>query len=390
MNYSLLTEQQLQKRLYSLPEKIRDVLNSENNIEFVRKICQNHYLNKEKTLIVEQLTGLILLGFVLPDEMSQEISDKLHIDNKHSNDIVSEINRKIFKPIKIEIETIYSPLAEISPEKPLPAPTITKTTTNKEDTAINEKIVDLRPESVLVKTSIDVKIPEIKLSDKEEPKISKEIEISKPKIEEKSGQTEKTDKREKPTPSPITAQQIIKQEEKNKITDGPKIIHEEKKISPLLNTKKSSLGGLFGFLKKENKKEKNLMPIKATIETPTDIKEIQPPKITKTETSKLRVVHYSDLQTPSPFGKNTESHKIAQKTEIEPLKTERPKPPENLPITKAEEKVISLKHRPASAKISVDTKAPENKLSDKEPAITKTTTNKEDVVDLRTFQRFKQ
>ena len=110
MNYSLLTEQQLQKKYYFLPENIKAVLDSENNMETARQICRAHHLNdEEKVLVVEQLIGLILLGFVPADDLSREISENIHLNKKHADDISSEINRKIFASIKSEIDKIYVP-----------------------------------------------------------------------------------------------------------------------------------------------------------------------------------------------------------------------------------------------------------------------------------------
>ena len=109
MDYSLFTEEQLQKRYNSLLQGIKDVLDSKNNIEIVRRICNSHYLDEEKTLIIEQLVGLVLLGFVPIDKLSQEISENLHLDKKHADDIASEIDRKIFSPIKSDLEKVYSP-----------------------------------------------------------------------------------------------------------------------------------------------------------------------------------------------------------------------------------------------------------------------------------------
>src|SRR3989344_3625293 len=119
MDYSLLTEQQLQKKYYFLPENIKAVLDSENNIETARQICRAHHLNdEEKVLVVEQLIGLILLGFVPADDLSREISENIHLNKKHADDISSEINRKIFASIKSEIDKIYVPVGALVEEVP--------------------------------------------------------------------------------------------------------------------------------------------------------------------------------------------------------------------------------------------------------------------------------
>lgn len=259
MDYSLLTEQQLQKRYYSLSRKIRDVLDSENNLKIIHQICRAHQLNDdEKILIVEQLVGLILLGFVSADDLSLEISENIHLNRRHSDDIAFEINRKIFAPIWSEIEKNYSPVSEGEGEEKI-------------------QYQEIQP-------------PETKLQygEVESPQISIPIEIRKPE-------------------PPI---RIIGFEEEKKIeeiqletvapelsaeAEGPMIIHKETELKPLSESKKSfkSLGGLFGFLKKKKEEEK---PIRAEIEGAGFSKEIKEIiKEFKPIETKIKVVDYTEV-----------------------------------------------------------------------------------------------
>ena len=81
-----------------------DVLVSEKNVEILHQICRSHYLiSSDKIIILEQLIGLVLLGFVSIDELSREISENININDKHAGDIVGEIDQKIFAPIKADI-----------------------------------------------------------------------------------------------------------------------------------------------------------------------------------------------------------------------------------------------------------------------------------------------
>ncbi|HDH31293.1 MAG TPA: hypothetical protein ENH26_00790 [Candidatus Wolfebacteria bacterium] len=359
MNYSLLTEQQFQKRFNSLPENIKDVLTSENNAETIRRICQSHYLKKEKTLMIEQLIGLVLLGFVPLDKMSQEISENLHLDNKNSNDIADEFDRKIFTPIRDDLEKNYTPLEQEFVPAKMPIdekPSFAKATDSKE-------IVDLRQQ----KASADIhgqntdKHRQI-LSQEEQEK--NKPEIIPPKETVSGVEPLKIEKVESPQKSVSSPHESVLM---------PKIIHEEKKITPLTNTKQRSLSGLFGFLKKE--KQQGIKPAtKAKIEIPREIPKTAPteaPKLAKIEIPKPRVVHYGGLQTPSPFGKNidpyrpnTDSYRPADKKEENHQSTEikqsaQSKPPGNLPI-KNQYKSVSSQHESVS--------------------------EEEDVIDLRTFE----
>src|SRR3989338_9044433 len=100
MDYLLITEQQAQKKYNSLPDKIRNILDSENNVMAVGQICRQHHLDDERILMVNQLVALILLGFVSPNDFRQEIIDNLHLNYQHANDIAKEIHEKIFAPIR--------------------------------------------------------------------------------------------------------------------------------------------------------------------------------------------------------------------------------------------------------------------------------------------------
>ena len=234
MNYSLLTEQQFQKKYYFLPENIKAVLDSENNIETARQICRAHHLNdEEKVLVVEQLIGLILLGFVLADDLSREISENIHLNKKHADDISSEINRKIFASIKSEIDKIYVPAGALVEEVP-------SIEILEEHTIDLRQIVKQREEEV------------------------KPLEIIKPKEEEKEIPREF---------APV---------------EGPVIIHKEAEIKPTLGIKKS-LGGLFNLVGKKEEKPK---PVEAQVEigsSPQPIIDNKQP---------MRVVHYTEMRTP--------------------------------------------------------------------------------------------
>ena len=234
MNYSLLTEQQFQKKYYFLPENIKAVLDSENNMETARQICRAHHLNdEEKVLVVEQLIGLILLGFVPADDLSREISENIHLNKKHADDISSEINRKIFASIKSEIDKIYVPAGALVEEVP-------------SIEILEEHTIDLRQ---IVK--------------QREEKV-KPLEIIKPKEEEKEIPREF---------APV---------------EGPVIIHKEAEIKPTLGIKKS-LGGLFNLVGKKEEKPK---PVEAQVEigsSPQPIIDNKQP---------MRVVHYTEMRTP--------------------------------------------------------------------------------------------
>ncbi|MEK7555551.1 MAG: hypothetical protein AAB516_01895 [Patescibacteria group bacterium] len=326
-----ITRQQALQRWDILPDNLKEALFSEQNADVLWRACEAQHLSEDKIRVVATLAGDVIMGFIHPEDLAQEIKNTLGINSEIAASISREIDRKIFSPIKNDLEKVYSPITEEREWK-------------KEER--EKEIVDLRteikkPEEIREEKILPEIIPIIL------PKIS---EVQPPKIE-KTSEEIKPQKIEIPSTFPIIP--ILEE-------DQPKIIHEEKKITPLTDTRKRSLAGLFGFLKKEEVekgKEKSAPPVKIKLETKESFAEMALPQkseIAKTEIPKPRVVHYSDLRTPlSPFGA-TQKEKEEKKEKNKEIK-----PPENLPITE-------------SHKIESNVE------------------NEEDVIDLRTFEKFKK
>ena len=391
MDYSLLTEQQLQKKYYFLPENIKAVLDSENNMEIARQICRAHHLNdEEKVLIVEQLIGLILLGFVSADDLSREISENIHLNKKHADDISSEINRKIFALIKSDIDKIYAPAGALAEEKSVAEESVPPMEISEEHT------VDLRAQKVEVKPPESAPLPEVKIAateDKDKPFILHTQEEMKPTLGMKKslgglfgfsgGKEEKpfgaasafdkssADRQDKPKPVAVEVQigglKEIKEEkffgvdqDKPKtelIMPQPPVLSEIKRKSffkKIIDFFKSL------FIKKEIYYKE--VEISTSIEIPKPLAPSQPKKssiplelakfqaiqIGKTEIPQppklpapIRVVHYTELRTPLEMPKPIEALKppspavagefikIEQSPKYQP-KSEQPKPAEEI------------------------------------------------------------
>lgn len=315
MDYSLLTEQQLQKRYYSLSQKIRDVLDSENNLESIRQICRIHHLNdNEKILIVEQLVGLILLGFVPVNDFSREISENIYLNKQHADDIAADINRKIFLLIRSDLEKVYSPVSEGEAEAEESRDEIVSSSIpveiRKSEPPI--KIVGMDAEPMIIHEETEFKpLSESKKSlkplgglfeflsasrrKKEEPEeanpVRAEVEgIVEPEIENKELRIKDIKPIETKikvvnyTEAPI---KIVGIEEETQPAKGPIIVSEEAELKPFSETKKSSkiLSRLFGLLKKKEAKKdisapKEEPPIKIVgIKEEIQSKEVQLPKV---------------------------------------------------------------------------------------------------------------
>jgi len=114
MDFSSLTEKDIKQRYESLPKKLKEALDSEDLKGVVYSICTDHNLHdQEKILMLEQLTGLIILGFVSSEDLRGEITEHLELDHKTSTLIAQEIDKKIFSHYRPELEKVYQPLDKL-------------------------------------------------------------------------------------------------------------------------------------------------------------------------------------------------------------------------------------------------------------------------------------
>ncbi len=323
-----ISKQQKMDRWDNLPDNLKQALFSEQNSTILWRICENQHLPADRISAIAVVTGYVILGFIHAEDLAKEIKDELGINQEIANVIALEIDRKIFGPIRNDLEKVYSMPVE---EKETEAETLDLRKKTAEQ-RLGEVVAPASGAGISGKTEVKPVIEEPVSAGTEKPKI-----VS---AEEKPVQIEKG-KEGLPAEAPAEA--------------GPMIIHKEAEFKPLSADKKS-LGGLFGFLKKDKeRKPEAVSAAKAQIElgnqpltgqgleSEQQPAEMKSPKVAKTEIPKVRVVHYSDVPMPtSPFpgegAGRPESEAVIERHE--PLKDEKAiekdkgieiKPPENLP-----------------------------------------------------------
>ena len=107
-----VTQPQAQKRFQVLPETIQDAMFSVKSADIISSVCSQNHLSDEKTSKVSESVGWVLLGFIHPEDLANEIRDSAGIDIKIASPIADQISTKIFQPLREEIEQIYSPSTE--------------------------------------------------------------------------------------------------------------------------------------------------------------------------------------------------------------------------------------------------------------------------------------
>jgi len=343
-----ISKKQLIIRYDTLPDNLKEALFSEFNTNLLWKICEDQHLPKDKILTIATLVGDVILGFISVDDLAMEIKKETGLVPELANSIAAEIDRKIFAPIRSDLEKVYAPAVASAEEGQPPS----------------EEILDLRKieaEKRGIETEERRKEAE-KEAAAEAPRTEEPRVIP---VEEKKEEIKPLEVVEEKIQPPITQLPITELP-----TEGPVIIHKEAELKPLSKTKKS-LGGLFGFLRRE--KEEKISPVKAQVEIDTEeVRSTRGSEIKrgthadlKTQSTrgsdqresvplKVRVVHYTEVPTPvSPFEKKeevklVEADKRGMTRVIEAEergKIEKISPPENLPTepSKTEEKKLEEK-----------------------------------------------
>jgi len=105
----IITQQQARERWDTLPEVLREALFSERNADTVISVSKSEHLAPEKISSIATLVGDVLLGFVDRDDLARELRSELNLNPQIADTIAKELDRKIFTPIRSEIDQNYRP-----------------------------------------------------------------------------------------------------------------------------------------------------------------------------------------------------------------------------------------------------------------------------------------
>lgn len=83
-----------------LPEELKDALTSVNISDQLFEIGKKINLTVEKMGLMAEEIGYVILGFTKPQEFTSLLQKNLEVDIELASQIASEINRKIFLPLR--------------------------------------------------------------------------------------------------------------------------------------------------------------------------------------------------------------------------------------------------------------------------------------------------
>ena len=122
------TKKQSLDRWDTLPLNLREELCLEVNSDFVWKTCNDEHIPDEKIYEVAKVIGYVLFGFLHPEDVAQEIKERLGVDTRTANSIEEAVNKRIFAPLRTDIDKVYSPLSKLEESSSTPAPKMLQNT----------------------------------------------------------------------------------------------------------------------------------------------------------------------------------------------------------------------------------------------------------------------
>lgn len=113
-----ITKEQLRNRWDTLSDALREAIASETNSQMVWKAAVGEHLSDDKAAVVSRLTGYVLLGFIHPEELAAEIKNEIGIDTRVAAAIAEPLNKKIFQPLREDLEQVYAPASKLAEGTP--------------------------------------------------------------------------------------------------------------------------------------------------------------------------------------------------------------------------------------------------------------------------------
>jgi hypothetical protein len=119
-----ITQEQARARFVLIPPVLQDAIFSIQNAEIIASTIEKFNLSEEKAENIPTLVGWVLLGFLHPEDLTDEIAVTAGISKETAKDISDTLTTKIFNPIRTTIDGSYKPVPEDNESARIAAPKI--------------------------------------------------------------------------------------------------------------------------------------------------------------------------------------------------------------------------------------------------------------------------
>lgn len=109
-----ITQEQARKRFVILPPTLQSAVFSSRTAEVIDRLAVDNHLDDDKAGLVAEVAGLVLMGFVHPEDAAREIREALDVKPEIAQGLAEVLQKRIFAPLSADITQAYAaPLEEI-------------------------------------------------------------------------------------------------------------------------------------------------------------------------------------------------------------------------------------------------------------------------------------
>ena len=313
-----ITKFQYIERWDALPPVLREAMFSPANGELIWRIGEEHHIQDEQIEKIAGICGNIVMGFIHPEDLAKEIKTDLDIDERLAQAVAREISRKVFSPIRSEMDKVYSP----------PAPVVSDIIETPAVSGVEPPVVEEKPIGEIAPMP---SVPPVVSGVEPEPTEEKKISLEEFQVMGPAGEIIEPSAPQEP-PATEQPKPIIEEEQGAPPAVPPAaspaepfILHEESELKPISETPKSfSLSRFFDFLKKKETKPAEEAP-SVILEmgdekgetvpmpsAPPAVSEVEPETELKEEAPKIKVVDYTEPAPLSEPSQPIESVKVKE------------------------------------------------------------------------------
>ncbi len=109
-----VSEKQAEERWDLLPQVLREALFSEFVADTAEQVYANHHIDDIKAEKINKICALVLMGFLHPEEVSQEIKEELDLTREVTDPLADDLDKKIFSQYSADIKDVYDPAVRTS------------------------------------------------------------------------------------------------------------------------------------------------------------------------------------------------------------------------------------------------------------------------------------
>lgn len=126
------TPEQLEQIFQKLPEELKEAIFSLETAKAIAAASEKHGIVDNRLGSIGKYTGEVLMGLIAPVELQEALEKRVGLKTPVAQDILKDINRFVFFPVKAALEQLH----EIPAQKPLSKPS--KPTVDKKE-VVSEK-----------------------------------------------------------------------------------------------------------------------------------------------------------------------------------------------------------------------------------------------------------